>query len=97
MGASLGIASRQELIGAIEGFPRKSGKWVLAYGDYYSQGDYYVACSADERYILIRLARWMCVVSASVTPFFKGLMDKMGIQMQVIKVGRTRVLLSRLS
>ncbi len=85
-GASMGIASRQELIGAIEGF-RKSGKWVLAYGDYYSQGDYYVACSADEIY-LNPVGAVDVRGLASVTPFFKGLMDKMGIQMQVIKVGQ---------
>ena len=85
-GASMGIASRQELIGAIEGF-RKSGKWVLAYGDYYSQGDYYVACSADEIY-LNPVGAVDVRGLASVTPFFKGLMDKMGIQMQIIKVGQ---------
>lgn len=84
-GASMGAALRQELIEALEDF-KKSGKWIYAYGDSYTQGDYYVASLADE--ICLNPIGAVDVRGlASQIPFFKGVLDKLGIEMQVIKVG----------
>ncbi|MDE6854626.1 MAG: signal peptide peptidase SppA, partial [Muribaculaceae bacterium] len=63
-----------------------SGKWVVAYGDSYSQGDYLVASTADECYLNPVGSIDIHGVGGS-TPFFKGLLDKAGVKMQIIKVG----------
>lgn len=49
-GAVAGMATRQAIRQAVESF-RESGKWVVAYGDSYSQGDYYIATAADEVFL----------------------------------------------
>mgnify|MGYP001534589849 FL=1 len=84
-GAAMGMAAREELLEAIYAF-QESGKWVYAYSDNYGEGDYMIATTAD------------CVALNPVgsidihglggmSPFFKGLLDKVGIKMQIIKVG----------
>ncbi len=84
-GSELGYASRQELIQAIEEF-KKTGKWVYAYGDSYTQGDYFVASSASRIF-----ANPVGMVDihglGSTIPFFKNALDKLGVEMQVFKVG----------
>lgn len=84
-GASAGIATRKAIREALEDF-RQSGKWVYAYGDSYTQGDYYVASVAD-RIFLNPIGAVEIKGLASQVPFFKGLLDKLGVEMQVIKVG----------
>lgn len=84
-GASLGIASRQEIVDALDDF-KKSGKWIYAYGDSYTQSDYFVASAADKLYLNPVGAVDLHGLSVS-TYFFKNLLDKLGIEMQVIKVG----------
>lgn len=84
-GASAGLATREAIRAAIADF-KESGKWVMAYGDVYTQGDYYVATAADEIY-LNPVGAVELKGLASGIPFFKGLLDKAGIEMQVIKVG----------
>lgn len=85
-GSSLGAASRQELIGALNDFSR-SGKWIMAYGDTYTQGDYYVACAADKMYVNPYGSVDIHGLASSI-PFFKNLLDKIGVEMQVVKVGK---------
>jgi len=84
-GSELGYASRQELVQAINDF-KKSGKWVYAYGDYYSQGDYFVASAASRVFANPKGFVDIHGVASSV-PFFKNALDKLGITMQVFKVG----------
>lgn len=85
-GASLGTASRQELVDALEEFAT-TGKWILSYGDAYSQGDYMVGCAADEMYVNpVGMVDIHGI--ASSTPYFKNLLDKIGVEMQIVKVGR---------
>ena len=43
-------ATLQEIRNALADF-RKSGKWIVAYGDFYTQGAYYVASVANKVYI----------------------------------------------
>lgn len=78
-------ASLQEIIEALADF-RRSGKWIIAYGDAISQGDYYVACGADEVYLNPQGRLSLQGLGGSVM-FFKGLLDKLGVKMQVFKVG----------
>lgn len=80
-----GSASFQALRRAILDF-KASGKWVAAYADVYTQGDYYIASAADSLWLnpvgMVDLRGLTVGV-----PFYKGLLDKLGVEMQVIKVG----------
>jgi len=84
-GASAGLAQRRAIRQALTEF-RKSGKWVYAYGDIYTQGDYYVATAADSIFINPSGIVDIHGLQSSIV-FFKGLLDKLGIEMQVAKVG----------
>lgn len=84
-GASLPVATAEAVRTAIEDF-RKSGKWVVAYSDTYSQTEYYIASLADEIY-LNPVGSLDLHGLASGIPFFKGLLDKVGVEVQVVKVG----------
>ncbi len=84
-GALAGIASRSEMLEALKIF-KESGKWVYAYGDNYQQGDYYVASVADKVYLNPVGSVTVKGLSASVM-FYKDLLDKLGIDMQVVRVG----------
>ncbi len=84
-GSSAGIATRCDIIGAIETF-KKSGKWVIAYGDSYDQGDYLIATTADTVFVNPQGVVNVAGLS-STTMFFKDLLDKVGVEAQVIKVG----------
>lgn len=84
-GGSAGFATRQAILNALQDF-RKSGKWIVAYGDAYLQGDYWVASCADHLY-LNPVGEVDLRGLASSIPFFKGLLDKVGVEMQVFKVG----------
>ncbi|MDE7473693.1 MAG: signal peptide peptidase SppA [Muribaculaceae bacterium] len=84
-GSSGGIAQRTELIEALEEF-KESGKWIVAYADSYTQADYYIASTATEIYLNPVGMLDIHGLSAT-TMFYKGLLDKLGIEMQIIKVG----------
>lgn len=84
-GAEMGLAMREELRAALQDF-KISGKWIVAYADNYSQGDFLTATSADELYINPSGSLAANGLSATV-PFFKKALDKLGVEIQVIKVG----------
>lgn len=84
-GASMGLALREELVEALEAF-KKSGKWIYAYADSYSQGDYYVAAVADS-FFLNPVGAVDVRGLATQTPFFKNALDKLGVEVQIVKVG----------
>lgn len=84
-GSGMGVASRQELIETLNQF-KESGKWIYAYADNYSQGDYLVASVAD-KIILNPVGNVDIHGVGAQTAFFTGLLDKLGIKIQVIKVG----------
>lgn len=82
---STGYATLQEIRSALEDF-RKSGKWIVAYGDSYSQGAYYVASVADKVYINPQgMLDWHGIGSQPM--FYKDLMAKFGVKFQIVKVG----------
>lgn len=79
------FASLEEIRRALKDF-KKSGKFVMAYGDNYSQGAYYVASVADE--VLVNpsgMLDWHGIASQPI--FYKNLLEKIGVKMQVFRVG----------
>lgn len=84
-GAATGLASFEAIRNAVADF-RASGKWTVAYADGYTQGDYYVASAAEEVY-LNPVGEVAFQGLATGIPFMKGLLDKVGVEMQVVKVG----------
>lgn len=74
-------ALRQELLDF-----KKSGKKIYAYGDAYELGDYYVATVADSLFVNPDGVVAVKGVSGG-SLYFKDLLDKVGIQMQIVKVG----------
>ncbi len=80
-----GIASIKEIRNALLDF-KKSGKFVVAYADNYSQRMYYLVSCADK--ILINPSGMLELKGLSAqTMFFKKTLDKLGIEMQIVKVG----------
>ena len=84
-GASMGYASREELLEVLLDF-KEAGKWIFAYSDSYTQGDYMLATTADEL-VLNPVGSVDIHGVGGSTPFFTGLLDKLGVKMQIIKVG----------
>lgn len=84
-GAATGLASFEAIRNAVADF-RTSGKWTVAYADGYTQSDYYVATAAEEVY-LNPVGEIAFQGLATGIPFMKGLLDKVGVEMQVVKVG----------
>jgi protease-4 len=65
---------------------KKSGKFVVAYADSYSQGGYYIASAADK--VVLNPAGMLDFHGISAGPMFvRGLYEKLGVKMQVFKVG----------
>lgn len=78
-------ATLQEIRNALADF-RKSGKWIVAYGDYYTQGAYYVTSVANKVYINPKgIVDWHGI--GAQTMFYKDFMAKFGVKCEVVKVG----------
>lgn len=81
----VGAAQCNALIRAINRF-KESGKWVLAYGDMYTQSDYYIASAADSIFIN-PIGNIEVHGLSATTMYYKGLLDKLGVKMNVVRVG----------
>jgi len=80
-----GIASVKEIRNALIDF-KKSGKFIVAYADNYSQKMYYLVSVANK--ILINPQGMLELKGLSTeTMFYKNTLDKLGIEMQIVKVG----------
>ena len=78
-------ASFEEIRGELESF-KESGKFVVAYGDQYSQELYYLATIADKVILNPQGSiAWHGLASSPI--FYKELLEKVGVEMQVFKVG----------
>ena len=75
-------ASLQEIRNALLDF-KESGKFVIAYADSYTQGLYYLSSAANK--VLLNPKEWRGIASAPL--FYKDLLQKIGVEMQVFKVG----------
>lgn len=80
-----GMASLKEIRDALVDF-KSSGKFIIAYSDIYTQKAYYTASVADEIYMNPEGSLEFKGLSASIM-FMKEALDKLGIEMQVVKVG----------
>ena len=78
-------ASMQELRGALADF-KTSGKKIYAYADNYMQGTYYL-CSVADKVVLNPIGTLDWHGLSSQITFYKDLMAKLGVKMQVFKVG----------
>ncbi len=85
-GASAGMASMQAIDEALNYYKSQPDKWIMAYGDSYSQADYYMASAADELWLNPQGSVDIHGLSGT-TLFYKGLLDKLGVKMQIIRVG----------
>lgn len=82
---SADFATDQELRRALQEF-KKSGKFIVAYGENYTQGCYYVASVADK--VLINPEGTLEFQGIASSPlFYKDLMEKVGVKMQIFRVG----------
>lgn len=85
-GVSMSLANMCELRSALELF-KKEGKKIVSYSDHYTQATYYLASVADEVYLYPTGAiEWVGL--SSVTPFFKGLLDNLDVEVEVFKYGK---------
>jgi protease-4 len=85
-GVSASPATLHALRVAVEQF-KESGKKVIAYGDNLTQSDYYVASVADEIYLNPQ-GSLMLTGYSGTSLYLKDLFDKLGVQFQVVKVGK---------
>lgn len=85
-GMASGMSSLYELRNAIVDF-KKCKKFVYAFGDEgIMQSDYYLASVADSIFVNPEGAVDIHGLGAS-TPYMKTLLDKVGVEMQVVRVG----------
>lgn len=83
---SASSASLKEIRDALVNFKEDSEKFVIAYGDIYTQGCYYLSSVADE--VIMNPEGSLDIHGYSASPmFYKGLLDKIGVEMQIFKVG----------
>lgn len=80
-----GTASLDAVRRALMDF-KESGKFIVAYADSYTQGGYYLASVADKIYLNPQGILGLAGLS-SQTMFYKGLLQKIGVEMMVFKVG----------
>lgn len=80
-----GMASLKELRTSLIDF-KESGKWVVAYADYFSEGAYYLATAADKIYMYPEGEVEFNGLATEVN-FFKKMFDKLEIKPQIFRVG----------
>ncbi|MBO4907070.1 MAG: signal peptide peptidase SppA [Bacteroidaceae bacterium] len=80
-------AMLQELRQALLKYKQDSGKWIIAYGDIYTQGAYYL-CSVADKVMLNPegMVDWHGLASQPM--FYTDLLKKVGVKFQVFKVGK---------
>lgn len=85
-GLAAGRAQLQELRAALKDF-QKSGKWIIAYGDSYGTGEYYLASVANKVYVNPQgSVSWNGIGGAGM--YLKDALAQFGVKMQVFKIGR---------
>lgn len=80
------LAQAEEIQNALLDF-RKSGKWIVAYGEQFSLLSYYIASSADKIYMNKEgMVNWIGIGGEKV--YYKNLLAKFGIKFVTTKVGK---------
>lgn len=85
MDPGCGYASAEALRGALEDF-KQTGKFIVSYADLYSLKGYYLASVADQLYVNKEGSIAFDGLAGGAV-FFKDLLDKIGVEMMVFKVG----------
>jgi protease-4 len=80
-----GMATLQEVREALLDF-KSSGKFIYAYADIFTQKSYYLATVADSIFMTPEGMFMFTGLSAEAT-FYKNALDKIGVEMQVVKHG----------
>lgn len=83
---NIGMSHIEEVRNALERF-RKSGKPIIAYANSYSAGNYYLASVADKVYINDTGNAGIFGIGVNIM-FFKDLLDKLGVGVQLIRHGK---------
>jgi protease-4 len=78
-----GLSQLEEVRNALIKF-KKSGKWIIAYSEGYSQGGYYLASIADKIYMYPKGDIYFKGLATNIM-YMKGLLEKLDIEMQAIK------------
>ena len=86
MGSSGGQATKALIREALVDF-KDSGKFIIAHSKYYTQGSYYMASVADKVYVH-PLGGIDFRGFSSQIPFFKNMLDKVGVNMEVFYAGK---------
>lgn len=82
-GATMETAVMEELRETLVQF-KESGKFILSYNESYSQGSYYLATVADKIYLQPEGSmEWSGLASNLI--FFKGLIDKLGLDIEIFR------------
>lgn len=78
-------ASLKEIRDELNDF-KESGKFVVSYANVYNQGAYYLASVSDK--VILNNKGMVDLHGISVVPtFYKGMLDKLGVEVQIFKVG----------
>ena len=83
---NIGMANMEEVRNALE-FAKQQGKGIVSYADNYSQGSYYLASVSDKVYLNSDGSAPIVGIGSSMM-FFKDLLDKLGLQVQLIRHGK---------
>jgi protease-4 len=81
-----GMATVEELRNSLLDF-KTSGKFIIAYSDYYTQGGYYLSSIADKIYVNPMGGVEFKGLSAELV-FIKGTLEKLGVEPQIIRHGK---------
>ncbi len=81
-----GIATIEEIRDALVDF-KMSDKFIVCYGDFYSQTAYYLGSVADEMYLNPEGLILFKGINAEIV-YLKGLLDQLGIEAQVFRNGK---------
>lgn len=80
-----GMGTTEEIRNALLDF-RESGKFIIAFADVYTQKSYYLASVADSIFLNPKGNFFLNGIGSQLM-FFKGALDKLGIEAQVIRHG----------
>ncbi len=82
---SLGQATIKSIVDELNAF-KESGKFIYAYGDYYGQSAYFINSTADSIFLnpngMVDIKGY-----ATMIPFFKNGMDKLGVKYDIFYAG----------
>lgn len=81
-----GLGTAEEIRNQIIDF-RKSGKFVIAYAEVLTDGGYFIASACDKIYLNPKGILEFNGFAGQVM-FYKGLLDKLGVEMQVFRAGK---------